>query len=146
YHSYGIRFWDRRNNAHGWHPIIQRGQPYPTTEPVELFLGASSENQPSIELILGELGEDAPTQTEIYFEGDQLVTRRSDSGGIPTVQPLNDREGARTIATLEPPGFPGSDRIRILFNIDAERFLRMTVEDLLTSETLLQDQIVVQLS
>lgn len=146
YHSYGIRFWDRRNNAHGWHPIIQRGQPYPTTEPVELFLGASSENQPSIELILGELGEDAPTQTEIYFEGDQLVTRRSDSGGIPTVHPLNDREGARTIATLEPPGFPGSDRIRILFNIDAERFLRMTVEDLLTSETLLQDQIVVQLS
>ena len=146
YHSYGIRYWDRKTNAHGWHPIIQRGQPYPTTEPVEFFLGASSEKQPSIELILGELGDAAPTQTEIYFEGDQLLTRQASSGGTPTVQPLNDREGARTIATLTPPGFPGSDRIRILFNIDAKRFLRMTVEDLLTSETLLQDQVVVQLS
>ncbi|MEL7225782.1 MAG: Hsp70 family protein, partial [Cyanobacteria bacterium J06576_12] len=64
----------------------------------------------------------------------------------PTVQPLNDREGARSIATLTPPGFPGSDRIRISFSIDAERFLRMTVEDLLTSETLLSNQVVVQLS
>ncbi|MEM9945000.1 MAG: Hsp70 family protein [Cyanobacteria bacterium P01_D01_bin.36] len=146
YHSYGIRYWDRRNNAHGWHPIIPQGQPYPTTEPVEFFLGASSENQPSIELILGELGEVAPAQTEIYFEGDQLVTRQADSGGAPTVQPLNDREGARSIATLTPPGFPGSDRIRISFSIDAERFLRMTVEDLLTSETLLSNQVVVQLS
>ncbi|MEO1619926.1 MAG: Hsp70 family protein, partial [Cyanobacteria bacterium J06632_3] len=50
YHSYGIRYWDRRNNAHSWHPIIQRGQPYPTTNPIEFFLGASSEKQPSIEL------------------------------------------------------------------------------------------------
>jgi len=146
YHSYGIRYWDRKTNAHGWHPIIQRGQPYPTTDPVEFFLGASSEKQPSIELILGELGDEAPTQTEIYFEGGQLVTRQAASGGAPAVQPLNDRDGARSIAKLTPPGFPGSDRIRILFSIDAKRFLRMTVEDLLTAETLLQNQAVVQLS
>ncbi len=146
YHSYGIRHWDRKTNAHGWHPIIQRGQPYPMTEPVEFFLGASGERQPSIELIMGELGDESTTQTEIYFEGDRLVTRQANSGGAPAVQPLNDREGARTIAKLTPPGFPGSDRIRILFSIDAERFLRMTVEDLLTSETLLQDRVVVQLS
>ncbi|MEL7071558.1 MAG: Hsp70 family protein [Cyanobacteria bacterium J06581_3] len=147
YHSYGIRYWDRRNNGHSWHPIVQKGQPYPTTEPVEFFLGASSENQPSIELILGELGEAAPTRTEIYFEGNQLVTRTAQNNSQASAAvPLNDREGARTIATLSPPGFPGSDRIRILFNIDADRFLRMTVEDLLTSETLMQDQIVVQLS
>ncbi len=147
YHSYGIRYWDRRNNAHGWHPIIQRGQPYPTPAPVEFFLGASSENQPSIELILGELGEAAPSQMEVYFEGDQLVTRPASSNSeTPPAVPLNDREGARTIAKLSPLGFPGSDRIRILFSIDADRFLRMTVEDMLTTETLLQNQVVVQLS
>jgi molecular chaperone DnaK (HSP70) len=144
YHSYGIRYWNRRDNAHSWHPLIQRGQPYPTAEPVELFLGASSEKQPSIELILGELGE-AEISTEVYFEGDQLVTRQSKTGES-QVQTLNDREGARTIAQLTPPGFPGSDRIRVLFSIDAERFLRMTVEDLLTAETLMNEQIVAQLS
>ncbi len=146
YHSYGIRYWNRRRSAHDWHPIIQPGQPYPTTTPIELLLGASNEKQPSIELILGELGE-AQTNTEVYFEGDQLVTRQaSASGGKLQVQALNDREGARTIATLTPPGFPGSDRVRIGFSIDSDRFLRMTVEDLLTSETLMNNQIVVQLS
>ena len=111
-------------------------------------MGASSEKQPSIELILGELGETLTT-TEVYFEGDQLVTRQTsaaDEGAENTsVKALNDREGARTIAKLTPPGFPGSDRIRILLSIDDKRFLRMTVEDLLTANTLMDEQVVVQL-
>lgn len=147
YHSYGVRYWDRRRNGHSWHPIIPSGQPYPTAEPIELFLGASSSKQPSIELVIGELGE-AQTSTEVYFEGDQLVTRQTGdrSSSQPQVQALNDREGARTIAKLMPPGFPGSDRIRIRFSIDGDRFLRMTIDDLLTSETLMNNQVVVQLS
>lgn len=145
YHSYGIRYWDKRNNAHGWHPILEKGQPYPSTDPIELFLGASTEKQPSIELILGELGEQQTT-TEVYFEGDQLVTRQSSSAATPSVKPLNDKEGARTVAQLSPPGFPGSDRVRILLSVDSDRFLRMTVEDLLTSETLMDDQVVVELT
>ena len=146
YHSYGIRYWNRRDNAHSWHPIMPEGLPYPTDKPVELFLGASTEKQPSIELVLGELSS-PKTSTEVYFEGNQLITRQTAAQSKPTAiaQALNDREGARTIAKLEPPGFPGSDRIRVLFSIDAKRFLRMTVEDLLTSETLMEDQVVVQL-
>ncbi|MBD2021979.1 Hsp70 family protein [Leptolyngbya sp. FACHB-36] len=144
YHSYGIRYWDRRNNCHSWHPLIKTGQPYPMSDPVELMLGASLENQPSIELIIGELGTES-NQTEVYFDGDRLVTRRVGSGQT-TVQSLNDREGARSIANLNPPGFPGSDRVRVLFRVDEQRFLRITVEDLLALTTLLDDQPVVQLS
>jgi molecular chaperone DnaK (HSP70) len=144
YHSYGIRYWDRRNNCHNWHPLIKAGQPYPMSNPVELVLGASVDNQPSIELIVGELGTDA-NQTEVYFDGDRLVTRRIGSSQA-QVQSLNDREGARNIAKLEPPGHPGSDRIKVLFRVDDQRFLRITVEDLLALRTLLDDQPVVQLS
>lgn len=144
YHSYGIRYWDRRNNCHNWHPLIKTGQPYPMSEPVELVLGASVDNQPSIELIVGELGGNT-AQTEVYFDGDRLVTRRLDSTQM-QVQPLNDREGGRSIARLDPPGFPGSDRIKILFRVDEQRFLRITVEDLLALQTLVDDQPVVQLS
>jgi len=79
----------------------------------------------------------------VYFEGDRLVTRRLDSGQT-QVQPLNDRGGARTIAQLTPPGYPGKDRIKALFQVDQQR-LRMTVEDLLTQQTLLQNQVVAQL-
>ena len=144
YHSYGIRYWDRRNNRHGWHSILPQGQPYPMSAPVELTLGASVEKQPSIELIIGELGA-ASTQTEVYFENGRLVTRQL-GGDAPSVQPLNDREGARTIAQLDPPGFPGSDRVRVLFRVDRDRLLRITVEDILTGNTLLDNQPVVRLS
>lgn len=144
YHSYGIRYWNRRNNSHNWHTLIRSGQAYPMSEPVELILGASAENQPSIELIVGELGTDTGS-TEVYFDGDRLITRRLNNGQN-QVQPLNDREGARTIAELTPPGYPGSDRIKVMFQVDQQRFLRITVEDLLTNQTLLENQMVAQLS
>ncbi len=144
YHSYGIRYWNRRDNCHSWHPLIKQGQPYPMPEPVSLVLGASSENQPSIELVIGELGDET-SSTEVYFEGDRLVTRLLTSGQAP-VKPLNDRGEAKTIAQLTPPGYPGSDRVKLLFRVDESRFLRLTVEDLLTMRTLIDDRPVVQLS
>ncbi|MCY7276005.1 MAG: Hsp70 family protein, partial [Phormidesmis sp. CAN_BIN44] len=118
--------------------------PYPMQNPVELVLGASLDNQPSIELIIGELGTET-AQTEVYFDGDRLVTRSLTSNQT-QVQPLNDRAGARNIAQLDPHGSPGSDRIKVNFQVDDQRFLRITVEDLLTARTLLDDQPVVQLS
>lgn len=144
YHSYGIRYWDKRNNCHNWHSIIKAGQPYPMSDPVELILGASIEKQPSIELIVGELGAQTGS-TEVYFDGDRLITRQL-GGGQSAVQPLNDRDGARTIAQLTPTGTPGSDRIKIQFWVDSQRSLRITVEDLLTNQLLLQNQQVAQLS
>lgn len=144
YHSYGIRYWNRRKNCHSWHPIVKAGQPYPMQNPVTLTLGASVENQPSLELIIGELGAETGT-TEVYFEGDRLVTRSLETGET-AVKPLNDREGARTLAQLNPPGYPGSDRVKLEFWVDEQRFLRITVEDLFTKNILLNRQIVAQLS
>jgi len=143
YHSYGIRFWDRRNNCHAWHPIIQPGQPYPMPYPVELTLGASMENQPKIELVMGELGTETDS-TEVYFEGDRLVTRKV-VRDRPVVKSLNETHEAQTIARLDPPGFPGIDRVKVLFRVDESRFLRITVEDILTARTLIDNFPVVQL-
>lgn len=144
YHSYGIRYWNRRENRHDWHPIINTGQPYPMDNPVELRLGASVENQPSVELIIGELGVETGA-TEVYFDGDRLVTRKVDSQEV-SVQSLNDQDGARNIAQLQPLGYPGSDRIKLMFQVDEQRFLRISVEDLLTHEMLIENQMVAQLS
>ena len=143
YHSYGIRYWNRRDKRHSWHSIIKSGQPYPMAQPVRLVLGASVESQPSIELILGELATETGGK-EVYFDGDRLVTR-SLGDQTTNVKPLNDRDGARTLAILDPPGNPGRDRIELLFSVDEQCCLRVTVQDLLTQETLLYNQIVGQL-
>jgi hypothetical protein len=62
------------------------------------------------------------------------------------IRALNDRDGARSIAKLNPAGYPGSDRIKVQFNVDRDRQLRITVEDLLTNQTLLVDRVVAELS
>ena len=144
YHSYGIRYWNRQQNRHSWHPIIKTGQPYPMEHPVELVLGASIENQPSIELIIGELGTETGG-VEVYFDGDRLVTRNLNSNSM-IVKSLNDRDGARTLAQLNPVGNPGRDRVKLFFSVDRQCYLRITVEDLLTQETLLDNQILTQLN
>jgi molecular chaperone DnaK (HSP70) len=143
YHSYGVRYWNRRKNRHNWHPIIKSGQPYPMTEAIALTLGASLENQPSIELIIGELGSTAGA-TEVYFDGNQLRTRVLSHEEF-TVYPLNDRDGARQIAQLSPPGTPGGDRLKVEFWVDENRYLRLSVEDLLQQTPLLSNQVVAQL-
>jgi molecular chaperone DnaK (HSP70) len=143
YHSYGIRYWNQKEKRHSWHPLIKSGQPYPMAQPVSITLGASVNNQPCIELIIGELSNET-VATEVYFDGDRLVTRNLGSDRT-SVKALNDSEGAKTLAVLDPPGNPGSDRIELKFQVDAQCFLRITVEDLLKETILLNSQIIARL-
>ncbi|AGY58797.1 chaperone protein DnaK [Gloeobacter kilaueensis JS1] len=142
YHGYGVRYWDHRRSRHGWHPLFKAGQAYPTGNPLELVLGASVSNQPNIELVIGELG-DGSDSAEVFFENGRLTLRASTAEQA--VRPLNDSDEGRVIAQLEPPGFPGRDRVKVQLRIDAQRQLRITVEDLETRRTLMSDQPVIEL-
>jgi molecular chaperone DnaK (HSP70) len=139
YHSYGVRYWDKRYKKHNWHRIIKSGETYPLAKPVEITLGASMPDQPSIELVIGELGE---MNVEVYFEDQRLVTRVLDGKQV-AVQILNAKSQA--IAKLDPLGQTGRDRIKVFFQVDEKRTLRITVLDLLTKQNLLEDMSVVQL-
>ncbi len=139
YHSYGVRYWDKRRKQHNWHTIVKSGETYPLSKPVELTLGASNADQPSIELVIGELGE---TNVEVYFEDDRLITRALDNQQV-AVQILN--QNSKAIAQLNPLGQMGSDRIKVFFQVDQKRILRISVIDLLTNQNLLEDIPVVQL-
>jgi len=139
YHSYGVRYWDKRYKKHNWHTIIKSGVTYPLDKPVELTLGASVVDQPNIELVIGELGE---TNVEVYFEEDRLITRVLEQQRV-AVQILNDHN--KVIARLNPLGQTGCDRIKVFFQVDAQRTLRITVLDLCTQQNLLNDCPVAQL-
>jgi molecular chaperone DnaK (HSP70) len=133
YHSYGVRYWDKRYKKHNWHPIIKSGEIYPFSKPVELTLSASIPNQPRIELMIGELSE---TNVEVYFEDQRLLTRVLDNNQI-AVQILN--QDSQVIAKLDPLGQTGGDRIKVFFQVDQHRTLRITVQDLLTNLNLIEN-------
>jgi molecular chaperone DnaK (HSP70) len=139
YHSYGVRYWDKRYKKHNWHTIIKSGATYPLEKPVELTLGASTVDQASIELAIGELSK---TNVEVYFEDNRLITRVLDQQQV-SAQILNER--SKVIAELNPLGQTGSDRIKIFFQVDENRTLRITVLDLFTKQNLLDDSPVVRL-
>ncbi|WAS05064.1 Hsp70 family protein [Gloeomargaritales cyanobacterium VI4D9] len=134
YHSYGLRYWDKRRQAHHWHELIPAGHPYPSPEPVELVLGASQPEQTALELVLGELSY--PTgQGAVYFHNGRLVLRPQPLT-TPQVQMLKER----LLLPLDPPGQPGQDRLHLAFTVNRQRQLCLTARDLLTGQVIRPDQ------
>ncbi|APB34231.1 DnaK-type molecular chaperone [Gloeomargarita lithophora Alchichica-D10] len=140
YHSYGLRYWDKRRQGHHWHELIPAGHPYPSPEPLELILGASQPGQTTLELVLGELSY--PTGTgAVYFHNGRLVLRPQ---GVttPQAQVLNEA----VLLPLEPPGQPGTDRIHLAFTVNQHRQLCLMARDLLTDQVLWQNQPILTLA
>jgi molecular chaperone DnaK (HSP70) len=143
YHSYGVRHLNPITRRHEYEPFLRGGSKYPLDKPLEQVLAAAHPNQRAIELVIGEITEDS-TVREVIIEDGRIVTNER-AGMVRRVVPLNDKEGARTVAVLDPPGVPGVDRIKVYFNVDRKRTLRITVEDLLSKKKLLEDVRVIEL-
>jgi molecular chaperone DnaK (HSP70) len=144
HHGYGIRYWNPQKRRHDYEELFAPGTRYPTSVPASLTLRASRARQKAIELIIGEMETQTSSPAEVVFT-QGVLTSLPVTAGTPRVVPLNDGEGAKTIATLEPPGVPGQDRLRVEFRIDDNRQLRLTVQDLLANRILIEDHAVVQL-
>lgn len=121
-----LRVWDQRSRCHLWHPLFVAGQPWPTSQPLELRLASGTRDQPELELVLGEpLAEERP---EVVFAGGVPVIRPVEPGA-PRVRPW---PRGPLLLPLSPPGEPGVDRLRLRFAISARGELEMEGDDLLT--------------
>ncbi len=140
YHSYGLRYWDKRRQGHHWHELIPAGHPYPSPEPVELILGASQPDQTAVELVLGELSYPLG-QGAVYFHNGRLVLRPQPLT-TPQVQVLHER----LLLPLDPPGQPGQDRLHLAFTVNRQRQLCLAARDLLTGAVIWPNQPLLTLS
>ena len=121
-----LRCWDRRRNAHHWHPLFLSGQPWPSLQPLVLILSASRNDQADLELLLGEpLGE--RRHEVVFIQG--LPTIRENSNVPETISPLTNK---RILLELDPPGQPGEDCMRLSFHLDDDAQLVLSGEDLRT--------------
>jgi molecular chaperone DnaK (HSP70) len=144
-HSYGLRHLDEKTSTHQYDEIVPMGSQYPTTEPIEVVLGAAHEKQESIEFVIGEIDSDAVSMIEVQYENGQAVFVAQANENAQQIVPVNEAEATNTLAQLAPSGEPGEDRVRAAFRIDDRRRLRMTVTDLKTDKELLQDVVVATL-
>lgn len=144
YHSYGVRHLSPITGRHEWEEIIPAGTRYPLDEAVKLTLTASRDGQAAIELVIGEVEEGAGGIAEVMF-GDRAILMVEGNLEMRQVVPLNDEDGSRTVAYLDPPGRAGEDRVEVEFNVDKNRMLRVSVYDLITKQHLLRDTPVIEL-
>jgi molecular chaperone DnaK (HSP70) len=125
-----LRVWDQRSRCHLWHPLFMAGQPWPTTQPLELRLACGEPDQAELELVLGTpLAEERP---EVVFTGGVPVILPLEAGA-PRVRPWPPPP---LLLSLTPPGVAGVDRLRLRFSINDRGDLLMEGDDLLTGAPL----------
>lgn len=138
-HSYGLRHIDPHSNAYAWDELVPAGSAYPITRPIELTLSAAHEGQSAIEFVIGEVDSDSVSMIEVRYEDGQAVFVANTKDSEQRIVPLNEQEALKALATLNPTGKAGEDRLRVFFTVDERRRLKVTVVDIKTNATLLQD-------
>ena len=151
-HDYAIRWANPKKAAYDFRPIVKRGTPYPTSEPVDrIIVKASYDGQTQLGIAIFEVAERRSRGTsqpvELVFDP---------SGAARILQVTADEEEQRThfwlnehtptFLTAEPPGTQGEPRFEVEFGIDGNKRLLITARDLKTNRLTHQDFPVVKLT
>ena len=151
-HDYAIRYVNRQKGCYDYQRVVERGTPYPTTEPVvRLTVKAAYDGQERLGIALFEIGE------QRQRGGGQAVELVFDPSGAARISPVTpddeDRrtyfwmnEGNPTFLTAEPPAKQGEPRFEVSFSIDGNKRLLITARDVQTGKTIYQDYPVVKLT
>jgi molecular chaperone DnaK len=148
YHDYALRVYNRETQQYEYPILIPKGTPYPTSPNFveRYFAPAQTRGEPQLEfeLLIWEIGQASGPQRQIVWRPDgtlQIVdTPNPDQ---PTMVCLN--EANPTLGRLRPPGEGTAPRLRIAFSVSADRWLCVTVHDLLRQVDLMVQQPVVRL-
>ncbi|WP_186470998.1 Hsp70 family protein [Synechococcus sp. A18-25c] len=125
-----LRCWNRRSHAHHWHPLFMRGQPWPSSQPLELVLSASNPDQTIVELVLGE-AQPHMRHEVVMVDGLPQVLETSESWTN-----VNRRDGITCELPLVPPGQPGEDCLKLRFHLNDKAELILEGDDLRTGAPL----------
>lgn len=133
-HSYGLRYLDAASRTLKFDEIIPMGSAYPLAKPVAVLLSAAHPRQTEMDLVVAQMDGAAIAAVEVVQEGGQTVflAQPQFSGAQIHLQ-------GRVIVPLQPPAYPGKDRLRVTFSVDEQRQLRVSAFDLQTRRDLLTD-------
>jgi len=151
-HDYALRFVEPEGGGYGYRPLVARGTPYPTQEPIaRITVKASHQGQAELGLAVFEIAENRPLSGEAALE---LVFDSSGAARMRTITAEDEEsrryfwvnESAPTFLHADPPAEPGEARFEVEFGIDGNKRLLITARDLQTKRLLYKDHPVVKLS
>jgi molecular chaperone DnaK len=151
-HDYAIRHVNRQKGSYDYRPIVSRGTPYPTAEPVaRLTVKAAYDGQHRLGIAIFEIGERRRRESGQPME---LVFDPSGAARISPVTPDDEQrrthfwmnENNPTFLTAEPPAKQGEPRFEAAFSIDGNKRLLITAHDLQTGQVIYRDYPVVKLT
>ncbi|MBD2066840.1 Hsp70 family protein [Leptolyngbya sp. FACHB-671] len=132
-HSYAIRLWEPYSKTYSYFSLFAQGAKYPCQRPEPLTLQVAIDGQREIRLDIGEVAEVA--QAEVAYDAQGRMTsaplRKQE-----TYRSLDTQHDQVCVAHLNPPGQVGIDRVSVQFEVNEQRVLVATVEDLLTGKVL----------
>lgn len=134
-HSYAIRLWDPHAKIYSYNLIFEKGLNYPCKSEEPLTLQVAIEGQKEIRLDIGELA--TISQAEVVFNEQGQMTssylHKQDE-----FRSLESHHQEVCVAHLTPPGQVGIDRISVEFEVNEQRVLLATVQDLVTGSILVE--------
>ena len=135
-YSYGLRVFDPASGGTRYEEIIPAGSPCPS-EAVTVKLGVADAQQDTVDFVIGQIDTAGLQTVEISYEAGQTVfVSRPDQKTLKII-PLNDGDPIRV--RLNQPVAPGQERLRVTFQVDASRRLRLSITDLKTHRQLVDE-------
>ena len=124
-----LRYWDRRQQAHCWHPLYWPGQPWPTASPLEIRLAPAHAYQPALELVLAEMSADLRREV-VFVDGQPQVLEEQ-------APPASMSPWPTSFPPLPLPEQvqPGQDALLLAFSITEDRHLHLQVNGLLHEQS-----------
>ncbi len=141
-HGYAIRLWESHTKTYSYFSLFDKGMKYPCQRREPLTLQVATERQCEIRLDIGEIAE--VSQSEVIFDDKGRMTS-SQLHNTSAYRSLESDRGQVCIAHLNPPGQLGIDRISVQFEVNEQRVLLTTVQDLLTGKVLVQREAIAKL-
>jgi molecular chaperone DnaK len=148
-HDYAIRHLDRERGTYEYWPIVRRGTPYPTREPAaRITVKASYDGQRELGLVLFEVGS---ARSRGKGSGVEIEYDPGGAARLRTVSPEEEERrtyfqiGTPAFLRADPPAERGERRFEIMFGIDGNKRLLISVRDVKTGQWTHRDYPMVKL-
>ncbi len=151
-HDYAIQHVDPQTGEYRYRVLVNRGTPYPTSEPVaRLTVKATHPGQTQLGIAIYELGQ---TNARTNKQPLELVFDPSGAARVVEVPPDEEdrrtrfwiNEHAPTFLRADPPAAAGQPRFEVEFSVDANKRLLISARDLQTGRQIYRDFPVVKLT